>query len=207
MRLPTYIAVAIAASCASTGIASPITYQFSANATGSVGATSFSNAPVTITLAGDTAAIFVNSGLAVWRNPVVGTILIGGVGTANVTEPIGVSTLCGVTPEVRIDRPPILPVGVGNEILGARTIPLAACSLNATASAVGLTPFVSGFLNLATSLGPLTITSMSSVAYQATAGASPEPVPVQGAFGISLLVALVTFVTYLAGRDRSHREA
>jgi hypothetical protein len=76
--------------------------------------------------------------------------------------------------------------------------------LNSSASSVGLTPFVSGFfVNLATSLGPLTITSMASVDYHATLPmppASPQPVPVQGALGLSLLIALMVLVTLFARR-------
>jgi hypothetical protein len=69
--------------CVSPLLATPITYSEAVTATGSLGASAFTNALVTITLTGDTANV---TGLGTFLNPGVATVAVSGLGTATFTD-------------------------------------------------------------------------------------------------------------------------
>ena len=97
--------------------ASPITYSLTSTATGTLGASSFTNALVTVTVTGDTANVM-PFGPVVF-NTGAATVSVGGVGTATFTDPIEIfSTLndlniFGVPAVVILDGP----LGSGTGIL------------------------------------------------------------------------------------------
>ena len=70
--------------------ATPITYTFRGTASGTLDATSFTNALLTVTATGDTSAVFANCfgnpGIFCF-NPSPATITIGGIGSMTVTGP------------------------------------------------------------------------------------------------------------------------
>src|SRR5438093_6933061 len=69
--------------CVSPLLATPITYSEVVTATGSLGASAFTNALVAITLTGDTANV---AGLGTFLNPGVATVTVSGLGTATFTD-------------------------------------------------------------------------------------------------------------------------
>ena len=69
--------------CVSPLLATPITYSEIVTATGSLGASAFTNALVTITLTGDTANV---AGVGTLLNPGVATVAVPGLGTATFTD-------------------------------------------------------------------------------------------------------------------------
>jgi PEP-CTERM motif len=69
--------------CVSPLLATPITYSEAVTATGSLGASPFTNALVTITLTGDTANV---TGFSTFLNPGVATVAVSGLGTATFTD-------------------------------------------------------------------------------------------------------------------------
>src|SRR5580698_3875410 len=72
--------------------AAPITYSLTTTASGTLGASSFTNALVTVTLSGDTSSIMPGSGsiTGLLVNPGTATVGIAGVGTATFTGSIGI---------------------------------------------------------------------------------------------------------------------
>jgi hypothetical protein len=85
--IPSLIAATFA--CTTAAHANSIIYQLNGIASGQIGGTSFTNATVELTGAGDTANVtsFVTDGLTVFGNPLSSlTIAIGGIGTATITD-------------------------------------------------------------------------------------------------------------------------
>ena len=84
------LTVAVVAWFGSITQAAPITYTLTTTASGTLGASTFTNATVTVTLSGDTSGIAVgpapNTNFLV--NPGNASVTIGGLGTATFTDPI-----------------------------------------------------------------------------------------------------------------------
>ncbi len=70
--------------------AAPITYTLTSTASGTLGASTFTNASVTVTLSGDTSGITAGTGSfsGALINTGTATVTIGGLGTATFTDPI-----------------------------------------------------------------------------------------------------------------------
>jgi len=71
--------------------AGPITYTITTNATGTLGATPFTNAPITITVTGNTSAVTTGPGMlsSYLINPAItATLTIGGLGSSTFTDSI-----------------------------------------------------------------------------------------------------------------------
>ena len=80
-RLPLVLTLALTACSVTSASATPITYAVSGTASGTLGATAFTNDPITISLMGDTSFVGLNVGPA--------TVTIDGIGTASFTDSIG----------------------------------------------------------------------------------------------------------------------
>jgi hypothetical protein len=147
--------------------ASPIRYTFTGNATGSVGAVTFTSAPFTVDVSGDTNTI-TSTPLAQWANPVTGSISISGVGVAAIAEPVVMRTSCGAgTPRAGLERSPG-GIPFPNMLFYASPVAgLSACKLLITPLQSGLGATIGPFTALASSLGPITVTTMSQLTYQA----------------------------------------
>lgn len=88
----------VAVICSLQATAGPIVYTFTTTATGTLGGTPFTNAPLVVTLSGDTSGI--TSGPSPYTafliNPGPATLIIGGLGAATLTDPmVAVSTYTG----------------------------------------------------------------------------------------------------------------
>jgi hypothetical protein len=150
--------------------ADAITYTESGTATGSIGATNFTDALVTITFAGDTSNVSGASGL--FSNPVgTATVTIGGIGTFGFTDSLYV-----------FDNQSFSVVGISDSTLNdiLDTIGSSAFSTYDLTTAIGPVTGLSGF-NLGstygTSDGLLAFSGMSanSTFAATTAAAVPEP--------------------------------
>jgi|SRR5579884_313340 len=167
MRLPLSVYAGLAVtvlSFASNAHAATITYEISGVASGTIGATTFTNALVQLIGTGNTANITSLSGGEAFANPFSGfTVTIAGVGTASVTDPSGIwaipTALSGPNffsvPAVvigRIDSPPNLDSFTG----------LGAVGSNALAGYEG-----------ATGMGP--ITDEGGIGFPACGGPTQDP--------------------------------
>jgi hypothetical protein len=149
-------------------LATPITYFFSGSGSGTIGGKVFSNAPYVIALSGDTSAIDTTwAGLAEWRNAVTGTIQVKRLGTATITEPLLITTVCGAGDGgIGIERPPGS-VPFAAYIFSTTGVPDVDCVLGPANLTTGLVAGVRNFVNVQSTKGPITLTSSSSLAYQA----------------------------------------
>lgn len=155
-------------SLATTGVAAPITYFFSGTGSGTIGAASFTNTPYVIALSGDTNAIdYTWQNLAEWRNAVKGTIQIQGLRRATIAEAIIISSACGVSPGIGIERAPASPPFPHFILLAQGNALFVDCALGAGAPVTNLAASVTAFVNVQSTKGPITLTSSSSIAYQA----------------------------------------
>jgi hypothetical protein len=182
--------------------ASPIIYTFTGVASGTVGTTPLVGTSFTITLTGDTSAITLDQH-GLWRNPVVGAMTFNGIGTAGFTEPVVMRTGCATTHAVGVERGLGLTSNPHFIFLGVE-IPFAACSLDVSVPVIGLTSFLGDFANIASTLGPITVTSLSQLNYRADFGVA-APVPVFTSFSFWLLLSLVTLAAlpFVPKRSRS----
>jgi hypothetical protein len=113
--------LAFAAICSLQVTAGPIVYTFATTATGTLGATPFTNAPLVVTLAGDTSGVTAGPSpyAAFLINPGPATLIIGGLGAATLTDPmVAVSTynsnLSGMDAVFIVDNAP----GNGTGLVG-----------------------------------------------------------------------------------------
>jgi hypothetical protein len=150
--------------------ADAITYTESATATGSIGATNFTDALVTITFAGDTSNVSGSAGL--FTNPVgTATVTIGGIGTFAFTDSLLV-----------FDNQPFTAVGISDSTLNdiLDTFGNAAFSSYDLTTSLGPVTGLSGFnagSTYGTSGGGLVFGNMSadSTFAATTTAAVPEP--------------------------------
>jgi probable HAF family extracellular repeat protein len=143
----------------------PITYSISGVGSGNVGVTTFTNAPYTIILSGDTKTIQLPDTLDRTRNAIGATIRIDSIGTAVITEPLLIESACGATPGIGVARGASFPFS--SYVLGASRIPISACALTPVAPTLNLSVSLTNFVNVASTLGPITMTSSSAVDYGA----------------------------------------
>jgi hypothetical protein len=155
-------------SLATTGVAAPITYFFSATGSGTIGGTTFTNATYVIALSGDTNAIdYTWQNLAEWRNAVKGTIQIQGLRKATIAEPILITTACGTAHGyIGIERAPG-GAPFAAYIFNTQGVSDVDCVLGPAPLVTGLTATVSAFANVQSTKGPITLTSSSLITYQA----------------------------------------
>lgn len=174
--------------------ADPITYQISATASGTIGATNFSNALVTLTGTGNTANIVSIFGFA-FAAPITTTVTIQGVGTATITDPteilstaIPIDFGAGLFPDVifgRIDTPPALDSLTGIGAIGSNA--LLGYNLATSIGPITASPGGIGFPQLcgtpghdpclSTTLGTLRFNSNIDSGGQGTFTATLQPVP------------------------------
>jgi hypothetical protein len=152
---------------ASAAWAAPVTYVFSGTGTGRIGGKPFSNTRYTITLTGDTGTIdYTYQSLAEWRNAVSGTVSVKRQ-TATISEPILITSACGTGfGYLGIEKAPGGAPFAGF-IFNVQGVLPADCLLGAAAPMTGLAATVSAFVDVASTKGPITLTSSSLVAYQA----------------------------------------
>jgi hypothetical protein len=176
--------------------AAPIQYIFSGTATGTVGATPFSNASLTVVLDGDTNTISPVNGLGQRNNSVVGTITISGIGTATISEQIVVTSACGAGLLIGMERGPGS-TPFPNFAFSTGPVPVVPYCALGFAPAIGLaTSNVQNFTNLASTLGPITVTALSPMTYAAIAGASVS-VPTLSGTGLMLTILMLLCMTAL----------
>jgi len=162
-----FAALVIGFVLAGTTFAAQITFTFTGTGTGTVGGVPFTDAAYTITLVGDTTAI--TSSLNVYH--LVGTtatMAIAGIGTATITQPVEV-----------YDNPNVHALGFalegGYTQLGFENSAFDTYALAASLGPIsGLGPSsINQFTNLASNLGPITLSSSSSVTFEAVLGNPP----------------------------------
>jgi hypothetical protein len=139
--------------------AAPITFTFTGNGSGTVNSTPFTNADYTITLKGDTTAI--TNSLNVYHLITTATMVIAGVGTATITDPVEI-----------YDNPNVSVLGFAREggytLLGLDNAAFATYALSTSLGPIVASGIsVSQFKNLASTLGPITLSSSGGVTFQA----------------------------------------
>jgi hypothetical protein len=176
-------------SAAATCTAAPITYSFSGTGSGTLGGGSFTNKPYVIALIGDTNAIDTTyTGLGEFRNAVTGTIQINGRRKATITMPIVVTTACGGGGGyVGIEKAPGTPP-FPSYIYNAQGAPVTDCFLGPGAPTSGLPATASGFSDIPTTRGPVTLTFSSPVTYRALSCTRPRACRKQGAKALRSLL-------------------
>jgi hypothetical protein len=174
---------------AATCTAAPITYLFSGTGSGMIGGGPFTNKPYVITLIGDTNAIDVTyTGLGEFRNAVTGILQIKGRRNATITMPIVITTACGGgRGYVGIEKAPGAPP-FPSYIYDAQGAPATGCFLGPTAPTSGLPATVSGFSDIPTTRGAVTLTSSSPVTYEAQSCTRPRACRRQGTKALRSLV-------------------
>ena len=167
-RLAKAVCCGVVACCSLSTIcvAAPITYFFAGTGSGTIGSTTFTNAPYVIALSGDTNTIdYTYEPYAVWRNVVKGTIQVKGLRKAAFTELVAIATSCGAGFGVIGIEP--VPSAFLAYIFKTQGIPDADCVLGPAALTTALTASVSAFANVQSIKGPITLTSSSLITYQA----------------------------------------
>ena len=184
-------------------IGAPITYVFSGPASGTLGATPFTNAQTTVTGTADTVNITVNGGGDPCINLTSVTINITGVGSATTTGP-----------NLMFDNP-------GNQIWGFENGTCASGAGdwldvdNPLAATYGLVTAIgptTGALDVrgsvATTAGTLFFTA-PPLTFQATLGQAPPPaaaapIPTLSEWGLALLALMLAAAGLLVVRRRDH---
>jgi hypothetical protein len=139
--------------------AAPITYTFTGNGSGTVNGAPFTDAEYTITLIGDTTAI--TNSLNVYHLITTATMVIAGVGTATITDPVEI-----------YDSPNVSALGFAREggytLLGLDNAAFATYALSTSLGPIVASGIsVSQFTNLASTLGPITLSSTTGTTFQA----------------------------------------
>ena len=116
--------------------ASPITYVQSGIASGTLGASVFANALVTLTLTGDTSGVAIPPG-ALFPNTFLtnlgtGTVNIAGLGTATITDPVAAyASVNSVVPPAFLGGLPFVLIGTWDNALGTSITGILATADNA----------------------------------------------------------------------------
>jgi uncharacterized protein (TIGR03437 family) len=169
--------IAILFAMAASAMAVPITYTFTSIGSGTIGSTPFTNALVTVTATGDTSAIFQGENPpfapGTFINPVQLSVTIAGVGTANLTGS-GDITGYGPLPNGYVyDNQSAPNLGFGL-VTDNTTITDAAFSTYDLSSAIGPVSNVNiSFSDEMTTLGALTLTTVTPGAFTATSYSGP----------------------------------
>jgi hypothetical protein len=190
--------------------ANPITYAVSAIASGTLGGSAFTNALVTVTLVGDTSAVFqpLPADLPqLFANPGTATVTVAGLGTATLNDPSGYAAVAFPVIPGEIPLPSVgiwegfdLIASTGTAILGVGDDSLAGYDLKSplgplagAGSGVSTNPDGSP-VAFATNVGPLVIsrTGENGTLTVTTTTSVPEPVSLSllGIGGLSLLGAM-----------------
>ena len=147
----------------------PITYTFTGTGTGNIDGTPFTDAPYTVTMSGDTSAVipFVIPvvGFAAFTNPTTGTIAVQGIGVATITEPnMHVARYPSASGQTAFFWRPY-----SETFLDASNPALTGYTLITPIGPVlgSEVPDTSDFMNIASDLGAITMTSSSPVTFQA----------------------------------------
>ncbi len=151
-------------------VASPITYTFSGTATGTLGTTPFTNAPITVNAVGDTATV-TNGGVLCNSLSSV-TFTIGGVGSGTITDLIGIFDNQGNS-AVGLQR------GVcgGADVMDIFAPAFASYNLTSPMGTVTGTAIANSQGPVNTTAGALTLTDSTGLtAFSATGGVISPPV-------------------------------
>jgi hypothetical protein len=163
--------------------ASPITYTFTASATGSIGSTNFTNAPLTIMVSADTADIQNSTslfGASLFENTGTATSFsVGGMSGAFDDTPVVLSCI-NIPADVCGAGANLLQFGEGqhqeldvfNSVFSTYALDTTTASISSTSPQTEL-PY-----QQATSIGALNITSLTGLAFQASLpppASTPEP--------------------------------
>ena len=152
----------------------PITYTFNGTASGRLGSTTFTNAAFAITAVGDTNDV-TSIGTGVSCNDFIGAAYtLGGVGSGYITSPLSVAVNTGMQ---------LLALTVGGCVdtsliwISGYDAQVSAYRLNTGIGPLSLgTPSPQSAVAPDTSSGKLTITDISAMTFQATAGYTLTPV-------------------------------
>jgi hypothetical protein len=153
-------------------LAAPITYTFTGTGTGTVGATPFTNAAYTITLNADTTNI-TSFGVTFQNVASSATMTIAGIGTATITPSVGVfdnqgnSTIGFQNFSTFLDQEDGTNAAFATYALSTNIGPISGL----VATALGQ------FVNLPSSLGPITLSASNPFTFQAALGGAPPPPP------------------------------
>jgi len=179
LRSSLALAVTLSACWVTSASATPIVYSVSGTASGNLGATAFINAPVTVSLVGDTGFVGLNVGPA--------TVTIAGIGTAAFTDTTAVFDNSGI-PSAQISD-----VTRNLLLFGTRGPAIfSTYDLRGPVGPVTGTAFFNPFATFPTTAGLFDISSVpdSTSTFTATVGgvAVPEPATI-GLLGAGLAMA------------------
>ena len=166
--------VGVSCVMATVAYAAPITYTFNGTASGRLGSTTFTNAAFAITAVGDTNDV-TSIGTGVPCNDFIGAAYtLGGVGSGYITSPLSVAVNTGMQ---------LLALTVGGCVdtsliwISGYDAQVSAYRLNTGIGPLSLgTPSPQSAVAPDTSSGKLTITDISAMTFQATAGYTLTPV-------------------------------
>ncbi|MGO9260290.1 MAG: PEP-CTERM sorting domain-containing protein [Bryobacteraceae bacterium] len=164
---------------APTARASAVTYTFTATGSGTIGTTNFTDASVTVTAIGDTSTIFeaVSPPFSpdTFFDPTQVSVSISGVGTANFT---GSGYIDGYGPLANgyvFDNQTETLAGFGIESDNSDTGNPVFATYNLSTSIGPISGVSMDFISEATTLGALTLTTVTPGTFTAAVSSSPEP--------------------------------
>jgi len=142
-----------------------LTYTETAVVSGTVGATNFSNALITITESADTSGVYVYGGPGYYTNPGLVTFSIAGIGSGTLTGAYGV--FASPYPAAGFWD------GLGDSILDTVNATLGTYDLMTPIGPITDSPFIRPDVNFTTSLGDLNIQDAGQATFSAVG--VPEP--------------------------------
>jgi hypothetical protein len=170
-----FVLALLVAAYAGSASATPITYVFAGTASGTVGESSFSGALLTVTATGDTNDVTFDSVNGTYKDSKLSTtITISGIGTMTVTPGEGNS-------DYVFDNQPSSKIGYGvtgiTNCCDIIQFVNTAYQTYALKTAIGPLPFdqdlsIADWVNVPTSMGPLTLSSYTNNTFAATEGTS-----------------------------------
>ncbi len=173
--LQLFVLALLVAAYAGSASATPITYVFTGTASGTVSESSFSGALLTVTATGDTNDVTFDSVNGIYKDSKLSTtITIAGIGTMTVTPGAGNS-------DYVFDNQPSSKIGYGvtgiTNCCDIIQFVNTAYQTYALKTAIGPLPFdqdlsIADWVNVPTSMGPLTLSSYTNNTFAATEGTS-----------------------------------
>jgi hypothetical protein len=148
--------------------AAPVTYEFTATGSGSLGASTFTNAAFTLTSTADTSQVTSSGG--VFEVPdLTATVSVAGLGTATFT-----------TPTINVDNQPLARAGFSDPIQNLAILfvdnsAFAGYDLTTSIGPLSGPPTINPGSAFATTAGNFVLDSVSPATFQATVQAAPEP--------------------------------
>jgi hypothetical protein len=175
-----FIVSIVSAALCWTAAASPVTYTLSGTGTGSLGADPFSDASFSITATADTSSITESLGVF-FLSDSIATLFVSGVGTATFTVPtMMVDNTAGAA---GISAP-----NQNMTILANYSPAFSSYDLSSSLAPVSGTPAFNPGTGFATTVGDFTLSSVSSVIFQAEVVPEPSAFPLLGLASLGFIL-------------------